>query len=523
MKRILMLIILTLGAIWKFTTSPINDTELADTNIIGDYQENLEEEEMVTLSNNDILPNNSTSNITNKGLAIEEGDKIYYSDETNLWSISTDGRDKTLLLEEAYPINIQIIGDEIYYISQETHHIYKVNKDGSENRPISKDKAYSLNIYNGKLYFMDRYNKLYITSMSLDGKNKEVIKEVVANDMMIYEGYIYYITKEGELGRVKTDGSEGQIVESHVMKFDVSEQGLYYTYDPSQEEKPQGLFCLDFTDLTSTQILTETPYSFNVHQGLIYYNHPTNYNLYSMSVNGDNKTKIIGSNVTNINIAGGYIYYKNIEDNKKIYRVNKDGTNRQALEGVTTVSNVLDLSREINDLEGKEISPKLRRSYDYSKEIINEIISPDMSEYEKTKIIHDYVVGNTSYDIETAESFLRGEDSDSNSFTAYGVLINNKGVCQGYAEATQILLSLAGIESDLVIGHASNEDGEPVPHMWNVVLVDDKYYMLDTTWDDPVGVDLILYNYFLIDSATLSKTHTWAYDEYPECNNYIGK
>ncbi len=55
--------------------------------------------------------------------------------------------------------------------------------------------------------------------------------------------------------------------------------------------------------------------------------------------------------------------------------------------------------------------------------------------------------------------------------------------------------------------------------MWNMVFIQNKSYMIDTTWDDPVGPeDVLLYDYFLVDSESLKKDHHWAYDEYPEFN-----
>lgn len=472
-----------------------------------------------SLGSNGELPNETAGNNTNQGLAIEDNEKIYYSDGVALWSMNKKGTLKTKIIDEAYAMNIQILEDKIYYISQDTHGIYSVKKDGTQRKRLNEDKAYSINVYNRRIYFMDRYNKLYITSMSLDGKDKRVIKEIVANDMMIYNDYIYYITREGSIGKVRVDGANNKIIKKGVIQFDVSKTGIYYTYDPRKNDKPKGLYHLGFEKDEEIQLLGETPYSFNIYKNKVYYNHPSKLSLYSMLLDGTQKTEVTGTNTTQINIAGDYIFYKNLEDSKKIYRVNLDGTGRVSLQGKTLITNVTDLANEIDDLAGKEITPKLQRTYNRAQEVISKIIKPDMTDYKKTKIIHDYVVNHTQYDVDAAEQFLRGEDSDANAFMAYGVLINQKGVCQGYAEAMHILLSLAGVQSDLVIGDAMDAEGTYISHMWNMVLIDNEYYMLDATWDDPVGPrDILSHDFFLVDSETLKKTHRWAYDEYPVCN-----
>lgn len=525
MKKLVLLFVMILTIVWTIPSvlieemSPINiENSNTAKYITQNISENIAKNTPPNTGSKKELPGESTGNTTNNGLALEEKGKIYYADDTSLWSMNKDGTGKVKIQEEAYPMNIQSLDDDIYYINQETHGIYKVKQDGSQNIRISSDKAYSLNIYNRRLYFLDRYNQLYITSMSLDGKDKKVIKEVVANDMMVYNNYIYYITREGEIGRIRIDGFNDTMLKTGAIQFDVSDLGLYYTYDPRKIDNPKGLYHLDLGTNMEEQLLEDTPYSFNVYNHMIYYNHPAKLSLYKMELDGSKKKQVIGSNTTQINLAGDYVFYKNLEDSKKIYQVRDDGSNRLALEGRTLVSNIMDLSREARDLSNKELSPKLQRTYDKASEIIDQIIREDMTQYKKIKAIHDYVVSTATYDVEAADKFLNGEDSDANAFMAYGILINQKAVCQGYAEAMQLLLSLAGIESDLVIGDVMDEMGGYNPHMWNIVKLDNQHYMLDATWDDPVGPrDILSHEFFLVSDEKLKETHRWAYDEYPPC------
>ncbi len=528
MKQLIMLLVMILTIAWTIPSISISESSIIDiesptkeASTVAKPKAEPEAEikaeaDTEPLPSNNVLPEETAGNTTNKGLAIEDETAIYYSDGLDLWSMNKNTKIETRLITAVYPVNLQLLEDKVYYINEENHHIFSVNKDGTEISQISDDKAYSINIYNRRIYFMDRYNNLYITSMSLDGKDKQVIKEIVANDMMIYNDYIFYITRGGNIGEIRIDGARDKILKTGVIQFDVAKTGIYYTYDPRVGYNPKGLYHISFDDQEETQLLMETPYSFNVHGSKIYYNHPSKLSLYSMLLDGTQKVEVTGVNSTQINIAGNYIFYKNLEDSKKTYRIELDGTNRTALIDKTLVSNVMDLSREVNALEGKAMTPKLERTYNRAKDIVAEIIELNMSDYEKAKIIHDYVIKTSKYDVEAAENFLAGKESDGNAFTAYGILINQKGVCQGYAEAVQILLSVAGVESELVIGDAMDDEGTYIPHMWNLVLINDEYYMLDATWDDPVGPrDILLHDYFLVDSETLKVTHRWAYDEYP--------
>lgn len=151
---------------------------------------------------------------------------------------------------------------------------------------------------------------------------------------------------------------------------------------------------------------------------------------------------------------------------------------------------------------------------DVAQSIIVQIISPTMSDYEKELAIHDYIIKTTSYDYDR----LGNGTIPDHSYTAAGVLINKTGVCEGYSEATKLLLNLVGIECEIVTGLAENN----VPHAWNIVKIDGAWYMLDTTYDDPITfdnngnrVETLSYDYFNVTSNTLMKDHSWETNKWP--------
>ena len=153
---------------------------------------------------------------------------------------------------------------------------------------------------------------------------------------------------------------------------------------------------------------------------------------------------------------------------------------------------------------------------DIAQSTIVQIISPNMSDYEKELAIHDYIVTTTSYDYDR----LHNDTIPDSSYTAAGVLINKVAVCEGYSEATKLLLNLIGIECEIVTGLATNN----TPHAWNIVKIDGEWYMLDTTYDDPVifnngkRIETLSYDYFNVTSATLKKDHSWDSSMWPNAS-----
>ncbi len=121
-------------------------------------------------------------------------------------------------------------------------------------------------------------------------------------------------------------------------------------------------------------------------------------------------------------------------------------------------------------------------------------LDDDMSQIEKMLVVHDYMCINYEYDyVRLEEGTLPAE-----SFTAYGIMENKIGVCQAYAEAYMLVLYKLGYECRIVASTEMN-------HAWNIVKIDDNWYHVDVTWDDPVPNDKgrTLHKYFLVSDETM--------------------
>ncbi len=132
--------------------------------------------------------------------------------------------------------------------------------------------------------------------------------------------------------------------------------------------------------------------------------------------------------------------------------------------------------------------------------IMNEILTDDMTDKEKIIAIHNYIVETTDYDTEYLEANLN--DIDSPSHKAIGPLYYHKALCGGYADAMSLFLNKLKIPNYRI----SSEN-----HIWNYVYVDNNWYHLDLTWDDPVtddGSKLVLDNFLLITTEQLEEYHT---------------
>lgn len=162
-------------------------------------------------------------------------------------------------------------------------------------------------------------------------------------------------------------------------------------------------------------------------------------------------------------------------------------------------------------LHGQEIPddrPEAAKLYAQVEQILSDIITPDMSDYDKELAIHDYIVANCQYGyVDYSRDF---------AYEAYGALVQKQAVCNGYAEAMALLLSCVGIENEIMTGWA---DGEL--HSWNRVLLDGAWYQVDATWDDPVPDrgSFVGHMYFNVTDDIMDDSHTWDEDKFEPCDS----
>lgn len=132
-------------------------------------------------------------------------------------------------------------------------------------------------------------------------------------------------------------------------------------------------------------------------------------------------------------------------------------------------------------------------------EVLAACVQEDMQDWQIALSIHDYLIANCVYD--EAEQLRTG----------YDLLIKGSTVCSGYAELYQDLLTRCGIPCLQV-------ESEAMEHVWNLVQLDEKWYHVDVTWDDPTPdtKGFVQHKYFLRTDAEMSAGedphHDWETD-----------
>lgn len=132
------------------------------------------------------------------------------------------------------------------------------------------------------------------------------------------------------------------------------------------------------------------------------------------------------------------------------------------------------------------------------EQIKKEKIKNTTDSKEIIKIVHDYIINTSKYDIDRSDNNIKKYAST----IAYGPLIEGYGLCGGYTDAMALFLDMYNIPNFKVISEN---------HIWNAVYINNKWVHLDLTWDDPVskdGQNILDYTFFLIDTNELEKLET---------------
>lgn len=138
---------------------------------------------------------------------------------------------------------------------------------------------------------------------------------------------------------------------------------------------------------------------------------------------------------------------------------------------VTSVDLIYCMSQEEANARQEEINTAVAEFLDGVRD--------DMSDYEATLHIYENIIKRVDYDTIGLERQKKSKtvapDVPDDLRSIYGVFVNKRAVCAGYAKAFQFLLNACGIECIYVTS---------TTHAWNIIKLEGDYYHVDITWGD---------------------------------------
>ncbi len=145
------------------------------------------------------------------------------------------------------------------------------------------------------------------------------------------------------------------------------------------------------------------------------------------------------------------------------------------------------------------------------REFTKKLIEGTNSEYDKVRIIHDWIANNVYYNMDSYIDNINGESG----LMAYDVFTKRIAMCGGYTELTHAMLTSVDIPVINVYGYADGLSGWE-SHAWNMAYVDGRWISIDTTFDSN--------NIYQYETKTPAKSSSTYFDMSPEKfsqNHYI--
>lgn len=146
-------------------------------------------------------------------------------------------------------------------------------------------------------------------------------------------------------------------------------------------------------------------------------------------------------------------------------------------------------------------------------EILSEITDCTMSNYEKVRAIHEYLIKNFYYE----SSFINASASYRSSYDAKmvgrakGMLKTGHGTCTEYSALFMVMTRRIGLPIYCIQGTLSGG-----PHTWNILRVDGQDYIFDSEVDYMIGKGKLIYRHF----CTTNTSGYYAFNQEGNVNSF---
>ncbi len=254
-----------------------------------------------------------------------EGSAIYRSN-------SIDGLGKRKLGSDAADHLIEADG-WLYYRNSKDFTIYKIDIEGSQKIQISDIRtgtlrcsystcSNSFNICGSWIFFNNADDKLKLYKMSIDGSSVLKISDHAARNIIVLDDWVYYTTRHDNkncIFKVRKNGTGRKLIDSQETIIKKNNRGN------------------SLGNIVNEGIAV-------IQDDWIYYRNIADQGrIYKIHVNGSDAVAINDHSSFDINIFGSWIYYRNYTDGNKLYKVSIDGKRHEMVHnGISFNLNVVD-------------------------------------------------------------------------------------------------------------------------------------------------------------------------------------
>ena len=271
---------------------------------------------------------NTPGNINNGGVFCEVGDEIFFAnpyDNEYLYKMNMDLTGVKKVMD--VPVSmLNGAGKFVYYYQkangsatglgyiQDTHGVTRIQTNGKNPKELDKGAMTSIMLIGNALY-TEYYNKLEdrmnLYSISLDGKNKEILEHYWINPAGAQNGNIYYNGTENDhnLYLYNTQTHQSVKVYDGDVWYPTPEGEYIYFLDVADD---YSLCRISMLDQSVQTLTTDRVDLFNVRGSYIYYSRNSKKEPALMRMRTDgSETEMIASGVyEKLSTVGNYLFFR---------------------------------------------------------------------------------------------------------------------------------------------------------------------------------------------------------------------
>ena len=152
----------------------------------------------------------------------------------------------------------------------------------------------------------------------------------------------------------------------------------------------------------------------------------------------------------------------------------------RSLGGITTYYISIGPGNNKNYLQDNfQTTESIQKAQKHINNITDNIIKQTQNDdrISKIKKVHNWLIDAIEYD---------STETNVNKYNIYGAMHDKKAVCEGYARTFKYIMEKIQVPCVLISGTAKNSQSTTEAHAWNYVQIEEQWYAIDLTWDDPV-------------------------------------
>ncbi|MCR4655856.1 MAG: DUF5050 domain-containing protein [Lachnospiraceae bacterium] len=288
---------------------------------------------------------NSSGNLNNQGLFVEDKGEIYFInpyDNNYIYRMNLDGTGAELFMDVPASY-LNSAGSYLYFNQQSSdsatvfglagnmHGIYRKKKTGGKAvNGIERAVAGVAVLIDNTIFFQhgDDVDGTTLHRADIDGKNKEVVTKSFVNPACVINGQIYFPDYDNMhyLSVLNAETGLSQVfIRERVHNPTYSDNYIYYM----SVDNDYALYRYNISANTIERVTEDRVDAFNLIGNFIYYqkNSATEPMLIRMHRDGTGSEIIANGIYMNINTTSYYTYFQDYLDPGKLYRVaNADGS-----------------------------------------------------------------------------------------------------------------------------------------------------------------------------------------------------